>query len=97
MLESLANVVVLCFGVPLPEMDAVGPPSTKNLPRLLVFGYIRSDSGSSARFVARAEPGVTPELYRWAQRQGAEVLTVDQNQSMIDTIWPGPEGAAVLC
>ena len=39
--------------------------------------------------------GVTPELYHLAWPGGTHLQAIDRTRGMIDTVWPGPRGAAV--
>jgi hypothetical protein len=40
--------------------------------------------------------GVTPELYGMPWPEGTDFLAADRSEAMIEAVWPGPKGAALL-
>jgi SAM-dependent methyltransferase len=76
--------------------EQVGPPLRPAAPDIAflkeeIDSWVR-DKGALRALIL----GVTPELYHLPWSEGTDILAVDNTQSMIDTVWPGPR-TSVMC
>jgi SAM-dependent methyltransferase len=75
--------------------EFVGPPLRPSPEDVLIVAgavklWIREHGAPRAMIL-----GVTPELYEFLAPLSADVLAVDRNPAMIQTVWAGPPGSAI--
>ena len=74
----------------------VGPPLRPSPEEIELFERGVSRSAEGVANLRGLILGVTPELFLLGWPEGAVVRALDASKEMIEAIWPGPKGSAVL-
>jgi len=74
----------------------VGPPLRPSPEDIDLFERSVSRCAPDARNAQALILGVTPELFLLGWPEGAAVRALDSSREMVEAVWPGPKGSAVL-